>query len=932
MPDPEAPDPAVAELPAVVLDDGPELPADFTIGIEDGLPVLIWGGEEVWPGGARPELRVGEEVVGFPREVDGDLQLPLNSEVSEVLADPAAVAELEVWSGGRRLDDPEGAAARSARPQPVVEGSGARPVGTNPGRPGRFDTERLSYKLAPLPVPGYAEPIEVLAEVTRPVRAGGDLPVVVVLHGRSVTCFRGGPAGEATGGWPCREGFEPVPSYLGYRYLTDVLASQGYLAVSISANAINGQDFADGQAGAGARSALVRHHLGLWAQWDAEGGDPWGGQFRGQVDLDRVALVGHSRGGEGVHRAAIDASAADPFRIRGIASYGPTAFGRQVTPDVHSATILPTCDGDVSDLQGQAYIDESRDLAGSPALRSAVIAVGANHNFFNTEWTPGLSTAPARDDWFESTDPVCGDAGSVRLDATEQQNVAVQYTMALVRLALADQRRMVQLLDGTPVKPSAVGDTEIAVHAVGGDRELLYRPEAAGEPTLSAGMSGGECAGYPAGGPVLDAPDEAACGEAGLFQVAPHWLPVRTADSRPAPQALELSWQSEGATAVLPIDAAALTLRRGQQLDIRVANDPAAEAAGLAVRLTDTRGRSAVVPASPELVEGWPGDEGLDRVHARTLRADLRQARGVRVRELATVELVATSPTGRVWVLDVAASRSRLTEPEPLNLPRISVATVVEDEGSDVRTIEVPITVEEPLPAPAEVWVEIDPGPSAPPEQQPESFLLSLPAGASGTVETVVLTVAGDDLFSILPDPLNGGRVTLIAESGVVTGDFSGGITLIDDDPAPTLDAVARTVEVAEGEVVRWTLQLSEPTTGVGYLVFALPPAEGTELSSDDVDPAFIAQVAALFGLPPEVLVPTPVPLSQVGIDLFGIPLPQFIRFGPGQQELVLEIPTVTDDVTEGPEVVTLTVDDGLGDLTLPEGGLTLTGVVTDSP
>ena len=129
-----------------------------------------------------------------------------------------------------------------------------------------------------------------------------------------------------------------------------MLASQGYLTVSIAANGINGQDglFMDG--GAFARSQLLRHHLAQWAEWSRHGGDPWGGRFHGRVNLDEVVLVGHSRGGEGVERAAIDTYAHDPWTIRGLVLIGPTAFGRQVAPGIpppsscRSATATcPTC-------------------------------------------------------------------------------------------------------------------------------------------------------------------------------------------------------------------------------------------------------------------------------------------------------------------------------------------------------------------------------------------------------------------------------------------------------------------------------------------------------------------------------------------------------------------------------------------------------------
>ena len=53
-----------------------------------------------------------------------------------------------------------------------------------------------------------------------------------------------------------------MPSYRGYLQAQQLLASQGYVTVSISANGINGQDYLDEDGGAQARSSLVRHAPG----------------------------------------------------------------------------------------------------------------------------------------------------------------------------------------------------------------------------------------------------------------------------------------------------------------------------------------------------------------------------------------------------------------------------------------------------------------------------------------------------------------------------------------------------------------------------------------------------------------------------------------------------------------------------------------------
>ena len=81
------------------------------------------------------------------------------------------------------------------------------------------------------------------------------------------------------------------------------------------------------------------------------------------MNLRRVMTVGHSRGGEGVVRAAIRAGAGDRFKIKGQVLVAPTDFGRQVAVGVPTTVLLPFCDGDVSDLQGQQYVDQGARIA-----------------------------------------------------------------------------------------------------------------------------------------------------------------------------------------------------------------------------------------------------------------------------------------------------------------------------------------------------------------------------------------------------------------------------------------------------------------------------------------------------------------------------------------------------------------------------------------
>ena len=131
-----------------------------------------------------------------------------------------------------------------------------------------------------------------------------------------------------------------------------------------------------------------------------------------------------------------------------------------------AVVLLPYCDGDVSDLQGQAYVDAARDAGNDPVLRSAVLVFGANHNFFNAEWTPGVAVAPAFDDWGDNTDQVCGNkAGTTRLTAAAQRQVGTTYVAAAAAVFVAGNTGPLPLLDGTNVRAASAGTARVIASA-----------------------------------------------------------------------------------------------------------------------------------------------------------------------------------------------------------------------------------------------------------------------------------------------------------------------------------------------------------------------------------------------------------------------------------------------------------------------------------
>lgn len=867
---------------------GLSLPAGWSI--EDNE--LVWNSATpLRMGGARYEFRSGDQLLGYPATRGNALRLPLRTFGS--------LAGLSVWAGGRRID--AGAQQRRVLAETSIPEAEIAQAANDPAGPGPYRAQRLRYRLPSLALEGYPVPVEVVAEVTAPIGKSGEMPLVLFLHGRHSTCYRGGPSGESSGEWPCPTGWRPVPSHTGYRYITDVLATQGYLTVSVSANGINGQDDLLIDGGASARSQLVRHHLALWSDWSSVGGDPWGGSFLGRVDMDRVVLVGHSRGGEGAERAAIDTDVDDPWQIQGLVLIGPTAFGRQVAVGIHTTVILPFCDGDVTSLEGQQYVDIGRDLMITDrALRSSVLAMGTNHNFYNTEWTPGLSKSPAWDDWFDPEDRQCGENRSPRLAPVEQQAVGLAYTAALVDLAIQDDIASLPLLDGTRVKPRSIGRARTDVHAIRGDKRVVYKA-GAGIDVSARSLTATECRGYYMAG-LFDL--RAGCTPELQFEVLPHWIPMSFAETAPAPRALRVVWLQAGGAVQIPVTR---DLTGADALDLRLAGEPGAPPVELTVRIHDALGRWADLPLDPSALQSFRGPNPLGKVQARQLRASL-EAATVDLGNITSIELIPLSPRGRFWLLDISTWRDSLEPSDQIHLPKVSVGDVVVVEGdSGKTTIDVPIIVEGRVSRRAALWVQFTDYASF--TDPTTGFPLVLEAGA--TSATVPLTFRADNTFNPFPQLT---QVTLVARTNAVTGDYDATVLVEEDDPPPILTVDASVVTAVEGSSLEWTFRLSEPMASSGFWPIQLVAAGDRfgELDSEDLPQWFLESL----GITP----PDPaVPLSELGL-FFGI------EFAPGTRETTLTIPIDPDGAPEPREGVALRLE-GFGDPVIPRP-INLTGLV----
>lgn len=180
----------------------------------------------------------------------------------------------------------------------------------------------------------------------------------------------------------------------GYGYLGELLASRGFILVSVDENFINGLSGEnDG------RAWLLLKHLQAWRRFNDSAGSP----FHRRVDLSNIALMGHSRGGEAVgHAAAFNRLRYYPddakqkfdfgFDIKAVVAIAPVDGqyrpSSQLVPmeNVNYLLIHGSHDGDVATFVGLRTWKRLRFTDGKPWFKAAIYMYRANHGQWNTVW------------------------------------------------------------------------------------------------------------------------------------------------------------------------------------------------------------------------------------------------------------------------------------------------------------------------------------------------------------------------------------------------------------------------------------------------------------------------------------------------------------------------------------------------------------------
>jgi dienelactone hydrolase len=184
----------------------------------------------------------------------------------------------------------------------------------------------------------------------------------------------------------------------GYAYLGEHLASRGYVAVSVDEDFLNGSWVGEWEGSEQlVRAWLLLAHLDLWRSWNADDTSP----FHDLVDLDRIALIGHSRGGEAASAAAALATSKRPprggmtpwptgLRVRAVVSIAPSDGQYQANLQLRDVDFLTLAGGYDADARAWSGIRQyGRTEVDGQGFKAGLWAYRANHGQFNTVWGRG---------------------------------------------------------------------------------------------------------------------------------------------------------------------------------------------------------------------------------------------------------------------------------------------------------------------------------------------------------------------------------------------------------------------------------------------------------------------------------------------------------------------------------------------------------------
>jgi hypothetical protein len=324
------------------------------------------------------------------------------------------------------------------------------------------------------------------------------------------------------------------------------------------------------------------------------------------------------------------------------------------------------------------------------------------------------------------------------------------------------------------------------------------------------------------------------------------------------------------------------------------------------VAVTDSNGRRAELGRVQ--LDGLPGTERTASYWARELRVPLTAASrvGLDLRHVKSLELTPRSQSGQAWLMDAWGWAPGTPAARAATLPRVDIGRLTVKEGdSGTLTYHIPVQVSGHGSGKVRFSV-LDPDTG-----RAKDKLVTVRPGSDPI--DVSVEVKGDTRFGYDEQY----DVVAKAVHGAVIGSYRGGVTAVNDDPAPSVTLTPVTDRVTEGGTLTWRITLSEPAgVDISQPVRVLPVTEGAELSTKDVDPQWLMNHTGELPDPERAL-------SRANLWVWtDIPA--------GTTTADFTVPTVTDQLAEPAESVRLALTDDNAE-PLPDRPV-LTGTVVDAP
>jgi len=497
--------------------------------------------------------------------------------------------------------------------------------------------------------------------------------------------------------------------------------------------------------------------------------------------------------------------------------------------------------------------------------------MGANHNYFNTEWTPGISAAPSFDDWGGRPKQYCGARHPQRLSAAQQRDAAAVLVSGAVRLFAEGDEASLPLFDGSPVTTETLAPAIAWSAALAGDRDTRY-------PGSDLRAVGGPAGSVRTCRAVIER-SPTACGR-GAWESTPSWPEGER--MLPTVDDLEVAWRGSGTAATLELDRP-LDLR-DRRLQMRVIHDPRREAARFTLRAVDGSGHSAELRGSATL-RRLPGGSDNARRWGRAVTFDPpSDATGFDPSDVRSLVLTSRTGRARIWVRDLASVGPSVLAVPTRRPATLSVGTVKVPEGDGPGRGVAQV--------PWRVTGDVEPGARfravVRGSRKTTAVDIVVPAGV--TSGTVPVRFSRNDTHD---DRRRVFEVSAYAISGANVEAYLGRAVVVDDDPEPTVRVRAARSRVREGGALRLSLRLSTPVTEARYYTYTFVDGPGRG--------AQVGDLGAGWRRREHLREPAGRPLDRA--DFVGM-----LRVPRGGERARLRIPIARDGRREGVERVYLRV------------------------